>query len=222
MRYIIPDVHGCAQTLKALVSRLCLSEQDVLYFLGDYIDKGKRSAEVLDYLIDLEKQHTVFFLRGNHEENIFATQQEYAPQMFQFFVAKINKSPCLLNEEGKIIAHYEEFMQQLPFYIELEDAWLVHAGFSSKEDFLTDLTYMIEGRKTVYEATKFKSKPIVHGHTVTYRQDIESSVQNRAKIIPLDNGCVYNKPHKLYDYTQTGFLCCLNLDSYWFYRILSL
>ncbi|TAF67665.1 MAG: serine/threonine protein phosphatase [Cytophagales bacterium] len=214
MRYVIADIHGCLNTLQLLVTNLNLNSIDSLYFLGDYIDKGKSSAKVLDYLIDLRTQQNVFFLRGNHEANILETQQNYEPKMFKMFVEKINKSPCLLNNESRIIPKYQTFMQDLPYFLELEDFWLVHAGFSPKENFLDEKDYMLEGRNTQYEIQKFKGKRIVHGHTVTYKQTIERAVQEQASIIPLDNGCVYNKSHKIYDYTQTGNLCCLNLDTF--------
>ncbi|TAE19346.1 MAG: serine/threonine protein phosphatase [Bacteroidetes bacterium] len=215
MRYVIPDVHGCAQTLKTLVARLRLSPTDVLYFLGDYIDKGKNSAGVLDFILQLRQQYEVHTLRGNHEQNILETQVEYDRKLFRAFVAKINKSPDLLTAEDTIVPVYEDFMRGLPYYLELPDVWLVHAGFhTGAEDMLADKNYMLEGRKTVYDALKLKHKPVLHGHTVTYRSDIEKAVQTRASVIPLDNGCVYNKPHKMYDHTQTGHLCCLNLDTF--------
>jgi serine/threonine protein phosphatase 1 len=215
MRYVIPDVHGCVQTLKRLVERLALSPTDAVYFLGDYIDKGKNSAGVLDFILRLRQQYEVHTLRGNHEQNILETEIEYDSRMFRMFVAKINKSPDLLTAEDKIIPVYKDFMQDLPYYIELPDVWLVHAGFNTaSEDMLLDKMYMLEGRKTVYDALKLREKPVLHGHTVTYRNAIEQAVQTRASIIPLDNGCVYNKPHKLYDHTQTGHLCCLNIDTF--------
>ena len=51
-RWIIPDIHGCAKTLKVLLENmLTVTKHDQLYFLGDYIDRGPDSKGVLDYLI---------------------------------------------------------------------------------------------------------------------------------------------------------------------------
>ena len=56
-RWIIPDVHGCAKTLRSLIeSFLKLTKEDDLYLLGDYIDRGLNSKEVLDYIMDLQGQ----------------------------------------------------------------------------------------------------------------------------------------------------------------------
>ena len=40
-RWIIPDIHGCAKTLKVLLENMLkVTKNDELYFLGDYIDRG--------------------------------------------------------------------------------------------------------------------------------------------------------------------------------------
>ncbi len=61
---VIPDIHG---NLDALESVLAQAGDNKLVFLGDYIDRGERSAEVLRRVRALtERGHTA--LMGNHEE----------------------------------------------------------------------------------------------------------------------------------------------------------
>jgi hypothetical protein len=49
-RYVVGDIHGCRRTLQVMVEDgLCLGPEDVLYLLGDYIDRGSDSKGVLDY-----------------------------------------------------------------------------------------------------------------------------------------------------------------------------
>src|SRR5574340_376577 len=76
-RFVIPDVHGCARTLRRLVEEvLVLEKADCLYLLGDYIARGPRSREVLDILLALpEEGYQVSPLRGNHEE-MFITARD--------------------------------------------------------------------------------------------------------------------------------------------------
>ena len=53
-RFAIADVHGCLNTLRRMVEDILkLGEDDVLYLLGDYIDRGPDSKGVLDYLMQL-------------------------------------------------------------------------------------------------------------------------------------------------------------------------
>ena len=67
--FAITDIHGCANTLDALLDQIGLSQSDHLYLLGDYIDRGPRSKEVLDILLALQrKQYPMTVLRGNHEQ----------------------------------------------------------------------------------------------------------------------------------------------------------
>ena len=69
-QWVIPDLHGCSQTLQALITeQIRPSRSDVLYFLGDYIDRGPDSKGVIDYIITLqENEYEVKVLKGNHED----------------------------------------------------------------------------------------------------------------------------------------------------------
>jgi len=73
--YAVGDVHGRAELLIKLVEmiRADISKRTftkaTLVFLGDYIDRGYQSKEVLDYLIDLQIPGVeIEFLAGNHED----------------------------------------------------------------------------------------------------------------------------------------------------------
>jgi serine/threonine protein phosphatase 1 len=52
-RYAIEDIHGGAQTFKALLERLNLRHSDRLHLLGDYVDCGNSSKGGLDIIIGL-------------------------------------------------------------------------------------------------------------------------------------------------------------------------
>src|ERR1044072_3953919 len=70
-RYVIGDIHGCVDELRHLIEALPLRRADSVVLLGDYIDRGPASAEVLSYLISLQAQPggiEWIFLRGNHED----------------------------------------------------------------------------------------------------------------------------------------------------------
>lgn len=51
----IGDVHGCAETLKTLIiEKIRPTSSDTLIFLGDLIDRGPKSKEVLDFISALK------------------------------------------------------------------------------------------------------------------------------------------------------------------------
>jgi serine/threonine protein phosphatase 1 len=216
-RWAIGDIHGCFYTLKVLLEdRLSICQNDHIYFLGDYIDKGPHSHLVLDYLMDLQVNgYQLFTLRGNHEENLLYAQQNYNDRMLRLFVAKMNKSPQLMADDGRVKSVYIDFCEKMPYYIELQDYFLVHAGFRFHlaEPF-ADWIGMLEVGKTDSAAIYLENKTLLVGHHPTNISEIEKMILQKQKIICLDNGCVYNKPHKRLDFNQLGHLCAFNLDTW--------
>ena len=62
------DAHGNYNQLKQLISRVNPTKEDLLIFLGDYIDRGNQSLDCLKLVMKLSKQDNVIVLRGNHEQ----------------------------------------------------------------------------------------------------------------------------------------------------------
>ena len=63
--WVIGDVHGYFSTLQSLVEKLELNENDAVVMLGDLIDRGPSSADVVNYVKSTENIHSI---RGNHEQ----------------------------------------------------------------------------------------------------------------------------------------------------------
>lgn len=214
-RYVISDIHGCLKTFRELVQKINLTHEDQLFLLGDYIDRGPDSSGVLEFIFELKNQKfNIFPLCGNHENTVLEMISNYDEMQFRNFVKLINKSGDLLDENGHLKQKYLDFFQTLPFYYELDNFIIVHAGINFKiENAFQDIISLLEIRWFESNVPKDFEKTIIHGHNPTYLFEIESAVKNKRKVIPLDNGCVYNKPHKMYDYTQLGKLCCLEIDN---------
>lgn len=71
--WVIGDIHGMYDPLKRLLSRIRHYDgQSIqstrLIFLGDYIDYGPCSREVIDLLIETAAEFKTTFLAGNHED----------------------------------------------------------------------------------------------------------------------------------------------------------
>jgi len=64
----ISDIHGNLTALDTLISQVHPNENDLLVTLGDYVDRGLYSAQVLDRLIDLHGRYNLISLRGNHDQ----------------------------------------------------------------------------------------------------------------------------------------------------------
>lgn len=221
-RFVISDVHGCCQTLQALVwEHLALTPQDQLFLLGDYIDRGPDGAGVLDFIMDLQNTgYQVYPLRGNHEQMLLTAWEVFQAlepdtKAHTSFAAKARDKSMVDPIQDCILPRFEQWIRALPYYYELDNFYLVHAGFNFKksapfEDFYAMLWTMRFSLKR-YDAVKAKRKHVIFGHQKTPINAIKVAVTSRAKVIPLDNGCY--KPH-IQDF---GHLCALDIDNWRLY-----
>ena len=72
----IGDVHGCNTALVTLLERVRPTADDQLIFLGDYIDRGPASREVIETLLNLSKTCAPVYLRGNHEVMVLEARED--------------------------------------------------------------------------------------------------------------------------------------------------
>lgn len=77
--YIIGDVHGCYKTLLALIDQFPNKQNSKIVFVGDLIDKGTNSCEVVEFIIN-NKYDCVM---GNHE-GLKLTFNSYFYDIFKF------------------------------------------------------------------------------------------------------------------------------------------
>ncbi len=80
MLYAMSDIHGYMLPLKKALSRVDLYGDNRLVLLGDYIDYGPESGQVLRLIYDLQRRHgagKVIVLRGNHEEMLLEWLDAY-------------------------------------------------------------------------------------------------------------------------------------------------
>ena len=72
---VIGDIHGCNTALLTLLKQVTPAPEDQLVFLGDYIDRGPASRQVIETLLGLKKSCSAIFLRGNHESMILDARE---------------------------------------------------------------------------------------------------------------------------------------------------
>lgn len=66
--FAIGDIHGRYDELMRVLDYLEYKDSDRLILLGDYIDRGNQSKEVMDFLVEIKKNKENVFLKGNHED----------------------------------------------------------------------------------------------------------------------------------------------------------
>ena len=225
-RFAISDIHGCGKTFIYLVEDILnLKKDDQLFILGDLIDRGKNSILLINYIIEKQKEgYAIFVLIGNHEQMLLEFYQKNNNELSKKTLAH-NYLEDLVNKEREIKPKYAEFFNKMFFYIELENCFLVHAGFDvnyepiNGENLFTNTHAMLWVRKFKGNLYKTKQKPVIHGHVVhnleEIKENLELAKENRTAIVPIDNGCVYVSLGKYQKYKgAVGNLCAVELNTW--------
>jgi len=206
IKYVISDIHGCLSTFKTLFEKLNITTNDQLFLLGDYIDRGTDSKGVIDYILEIQQTFQIYPLRGNHEEDFLTINRFNFTKLVKQYKSKNINS--LFDDEDEVDEKYLTFLNKLPYFIELENFILVHAGFNFKKYLpYENLDDMIWIRDFEYDTVLAKNKTIIHGHTPYTLDEIKQKIDNKDFILPIDNGCVFNKMEGY------GNLLCLNLNT---------
>jgi serine/threonine protein phosphatase 1 len=213
-RFVIPDIHGCARSLDALLRDvLHLRKSDTLFLLGDYIDRGPRSKEVVDRIIYLKKSgYALHTLRGNHEEMILrACSNPDYNRVWMLNGGRTTLDSFGIDAPCDLPSLYKSFFAGLKYYIELDDYILVHAGLNrDADDPFSDMDAMLWSRPdSSAKISNIDGKPVISGHTPVTREAILESAGTGE--IFLDNGCVYSSN------PDFGSLTALELNSLSFY-----
>ncbi|HEW91733.1 MAG TPA: serine/threonine protein phosphatase [Thermotogaceae bacterium] len=194
--YVIGDIHGCFKSLRNLIDILPLKSDDKLIFLGDYIDRGPNSKEVVEFLIQLSKSYECVFIRGNHEQMLLDSFKESVISQIWYF----NGAAATLKSYGgisKIPTSHMDFFVSTKYYHIIENLFFVHAGVKPKvaleNQRLEDFLWIRD--EFIYSDDPLPGFKIIFGHTPFEKPLILPDK------IGLDTGCVYG-----------GNLSCLCLE----------
>lgn len=210
----ISDIHGCCKTFKALLHKIEFSQEDELYLLGDYIDRGADSKGVIDYIWQLQKEgYKVNCLRGNHEQMMLrASRMEEKvghwlrnggnTTLYSFGAINI----------GDIPSEYLKWMWELPYYFLVDKYILVHAGLNFQKESPLSERYDILWIRRWYEHIDkdwLNGATIIHGHTTMRKAKIEEMLLDieNTPVLDIDNGCVFK------DSEGKGRLCAFDLGN---------
>jgi serine/threonine protein phosphatase 1 len=218
--YAVGDIHGRADLLDRLLKRIDADlaknpiPHSIEIFLGDYVDRGPASREVLDRLVERKRKHRTVFLKGNHETFLASfvsnppilddwqrlggleTLMSYGitPSINADTPAQARLAVALGQALPK---SHRRFLDDLKTSFTCGDYFFVHAGVrpgiplaKQREE---DLLWI---RQEFLLCEDDFSKIIVHGHTPVLQPDI------RPNRVNIDTGAY-----------ATGRLTCLVLES---------
>lgn len=171
MTYVIGDLHGCFYTLQKLLKKIYRQEQNPqLVFVGDYVDRGRHSKEVVSRVIELQSEGAVC-LRGNHDDIIdYLVNGECVSNLRDLMVGTIdqlnvaywwlvnglgptlqnylnmqlvgNPVDFLLKLFGGIPKEHKEFFRTLKMHWENDTHFACHAYLNPQEALPRDLKFL--------------------------------------------------------------------------------
>ena len=208
--YAIGDVHGCLDALKALEARIVADAAGTpgekwIVMLGDYVDRGPHSAQVLDHLTARPpKGFSRICLRGNHEEAMLdaledpraidiwlgfgseATLASYGLSASQ--IEELARPGRAASKQQLLHAYVPDehiaFLRNLPVLLTVPGYILVHAGLrpgvATAAQLDRDLMWI---RGEFLETDHDFGAVVIHGHTPSEQPYLS------ARRVGIDTGC---------------------------------
>jgi len=205
--YAVGDVHGRADLLDAIILAILEDLEataprllPTIVFLGDYIDRGIASKQVIERIIQLAKHVNVAPLKGNHEQWMLAFLKDASVgrRWFKYGGEQTLASYGVLpaQDEGELEAErvradlqermpasHKEFLESLTDYVVIGDYLFVHAGVRPGVELEGQTSDdLLSIRSPFLEAEQSCEHVVVHGHTP------EPTPVNRRWRIGIDTG----------------------------------
>ncbi|MFB5758898.1 metallophosphoesterase family protein [Paenibacillus medicaginis] len=223
----ISDIHGCFDEFNALLKHVKYNPaEDKLIILGDLVDRGQRSKQVVEQLMNMVSEWNVVVLRGNHDQMMidalnadedvnwlnnggYQTVESYVGLDFFEEIFEWDLYEQAKNFIRRHFKHHIDFLSSLPYYYETDTHIFVHAGINpykehwkqtSDEDFVWI-------RERFYNVATGLNKIVVFGHTPTVHlhetEDIWFS-PNGDKI-GIDGACAYGMQLNCLEINDAGY-----------------
>ncbi|MBE7018011.1 MAG: serine/threonine protein phosphatase [Ruminococcaceae bacterium] len=208
----ISDIHGNLPYLKGLLAKLRFNENDILFILGDFVEKGPSSLDTLRYIIELSEKYTVHTICGNcdiwaplFDGEIgdgaatvlpYMERKPYSLARQMCIEMGIEFSPDMDYKlfRDRVFAEYGreiDFLRGLPTLIDTGDYVFVHGGIPAK----TGDAWNYMKYERFMERGEGQERWTIVGHwpVMLYHEDtVEANpiFDWDKKIISIDGGCV--------------------------------
>jgi serine/threonine protein phosphatase 1 len=178
----IGDIHGCFTALQALVASVPIVDDDLIVTLGDYVDRGPSTREVLDWLIARLAAGRLIPLRGNHE--IMQMQARESETEHQFWL-KYGGAETLASYSEPTDArlddipasHWHFLEHETRRYHETDTHIFVHAGLVPDLPLEEQPDEALFWQRFYYPSPHRSGKTMICGHTAQ-REGVPLSIKH--------------------------------------------
>ena len=224
---VIGDIHGGLKALKQVLLEASVTMDDKLIFLGDYVDGWSESAQVIDYIMQLQTKQECVFIKGNHDawcEEWLRSGDANTTWVVHGGQETI-ESYSTVDETTRM--QHVDFFENMPYYfIDEQNRLFIHAGFTSmhgpqkemhSSNFNWDRTLwemaLTMDKRIKKDSVLFPKRlklfyEIYIGHTPTLYYDIETPMHG-CNVWNVDTGAAF-----------TGKLSVLDIDTKQFWQSL--
>lgn len=228
-KLVISDIHGCQDEFNFILSKCKYNPRsNQLILLGDYVDRGLKSKQVVEQVMDFKNNHNAIVLKGNHDDMMVSAlkhdDEAYDAQWLNNggFTTLISYIGGDYFEEGfewdkyievkeyirKHYQHHINFLDSLPLYYEDDNHIYVHAGINpllnnwkntSDDDFIWIREQFFRNSTGLNNKVVFGHTPAIHLHG-----SAEIWFDPKGDKIGIDGACAYGKQLNLLEITEEG------------------
>lgn len=167
----IGDIHGCFTALTELAEFVRFRDDDVIITLGDHVDRGANSCAVIDWLLQLDRDHTLIPLKGNHEVMMLQARDD-GNDYFSTWMGRGGeetlRSYSPFEGDGSMADvpdHHWDFIETLRSYYECDTHFFVHANANPKISLEDQSDLMLYWEKFCHQSRHMSGKIMVCGHS---------------------------------------------------------
>ena len=163
----IGDIHGCDQALLALLDAIQPAKSDRIITLGDYVDRGPGTPQVVDRLLKLRNECQFVPLMGNHEIMLISALEDVTHLKFWLGSGGQRTVDAYGGDVHEIPDAHLEFLNNCLPYFEGDDFFCVHANYTPTLplDKQPDYALYWEHLDTFFPSPHISGKTAVVGHT---------------------------------------------------------
>lgn len=159
----VGDIHGHYDLLLKMKEKLDDLKPNKVYFLGDYIDRGPQSREVVDWCISAPDNY--HFIRGNHEDMALKCHADKG-ENFMWWNQNGGGATLKSYPDFKISPDHLEWFDTLPRLLYDEHRVFVHAMVDERYNLDEQPESVTQwGRYPLKADVGYYRKHVIHGHT---------------------------------------------------------
>lgn len=221
---VFGDIHGGLRALQQLFERAAIITEDILIFLGDYVDGWSESAATIQFLIELNQKQECVFIKGNHDawcEDFLRSNESIDKWLFNGGKSTVESYD---NPNINKLEHLNFFEKMKNYHVDDSNRLFIHAGFSSmhgpsNEVYSTNYSWdrtlwetavamdkHLKKNSELYPKRLLLFNEIYIGHTPTINYKIQTPM-HKANVWNIDTGAAF-----------TGKLSCLDIATKEFWQ----